>query len=422
MLKDLANLFEGIDLVWCDNPGKEIQNSENYKSLLALFPNLQDIHQKGLTNDKFEFNMTMRHIFRSLKVYHLLKQGQFSYKHLSSESLQKLLEKLEKFPLYLPLILVYHDIGRFIDRKTHTFQSAKLILDNQLLDDFNLSSKEKLLITKVIEYHLLLATIYTGESTFFGSMSLFNDEEFIKLLTAEDGNYGETFLEFLEIFTYLDVLGYPYAIIFDHYLKYYGEINQKLKNLLELWPDRNKILSRAKDYSLQWSDWRLSGALRIFQFVETKPHLTKEFYFTILRESIRPECESRGRDFSWKTITDFLSNIYKFQMKYAMGFLMLLAFGQLKRLRLKENQKILPKLLLFWILLSAEVDRRKKSNEEVVWNIYFDRLPFWSDMNKRFIEKLEIENIRTILRDANLVYNESRGEYNLHLNFRELLD
>ncbi|NVM52328.1 MAG: hypothetical protein HWN66_01410 [Candidatus Helarchaeota archaeon] len=426
MLDDLAKLFEKIDLIWCDNPGKEIQKSDNYQNLLVIFPNLKQIHQEVHKTNLFEFNRTMRHIFRSLKIYYLLKQEAFTYQSLSNTSLKKLKGKIEKnsvFKFYLPIILIYHDIGRFIDRKTHTYQSSNLILKNNLLDCFELSEIEKLLLRKIIEYHLLLATIYTGESTFFGILSLLNDKEFIDLISFEDRKYAGLFVDLLEVFTYLDVLGYPYSRIFDHYLKYYEEINKKLKNLLALWPNLDEIISRAKDYSFQWTDWRLANALRVFQFVETTPHLTREFYFNVLKESIRPECDKRGINFNWNSMkNEYLSNIYKLQLKYGLPLLMLLAFGEFKRFQLKEHQTIPPKLLLFWILLANEIKKRGLDNEEVVWNIYFEKIPFWSEITKRFTEKLEMSKLKSIVNHAIIQFDEKRREYALYLDFGELID
>ncbi len=414
METELAKLFEEIDLVWCDNPEKEIQKTTNYQRLMDIFPNLQKLNQDGLERDPFEFYRTMRHIFRSLKIFFLLQDGNFTYKTLSKESIQNLQNKLTKFPIkYLLIILMYHDVGKLFDRKTHTIQSSRLIKKNNLFDCFDISDDENLLLRKVIEYHLLFATIYTGESTFYGLISLLNDEEFIQLFS--DRKNMSLFIDLLEIFTYIDILGYPYAQVFDHYLKYYGEINQKLQNLLRLWPNRDEMIALATQYSLDWTEWRLAGALRIFQFVGTKPHLTKEFYFNVLKESIRP---IYGDKFDWSVIKNTkLSNIYKFQMKYALAFLLILALGEFKRFRLKPNQKISPTLMEFWILLSNEVKKRNLAEKEAICNIYFEKLPIWSKMTKEFIKKLEIDSIELIIRNAVLKFDAAKGEYNLILDF-----
>ena len=427
MLNELIELFGKIDVVWCDNPGKEIHKSENYEKLMRIFPNLQEIHQEGIKKNQFEFNRTMRHIFRSFKVYYLLKQGNFNYELLSRDSLQQIRTKLVKFSTlnesYIPILLMYHDIGRFVDRKTHATHSSNWIKHGVLFEEFDLSPKDRLLLRKVIEYHLFLATIYTGESTFYGILSLLNDSEFTELLAFQDRNYAELFVDLLELFTYLDIFGYPYSRIFDHYLIYYGEINHKLKNLLSLWSNIDEIVTLAKQYAIEWTDWRLAGALRIFQFVKTKPYLTEEFYFNVLKESIRPDYEKQDTPFQWgSTKTEYLSNIYKFQLKYALPFLMLLAFGQFKRFRLKENQKLSSKLIKFWILLSSEVKKRGLKDEEAVWNVYFEKVPFWSEITKSFVDKLEINKIQSIIHDAKLVFDNKKKEYNFYLDFGQLSD
>jgi hypothetical protein len=425
MLKKLQNLIDKIDLNWCDNPGKELQNTESYKTLISIFPNLQQLHQKWIKSDQFEFNRTMRHIFRCFKIYFLLKENNLIYNSLTAGSLQKLQKKIEKFAnlneFFFPLIIMYHDIGRYIDRKTHTLQSSELIQKEAFFEDFGLSPIEKMFLRKLIEYHLLLATIYTGESTFFGILPLLNDTEFIELISHQDKRYAGLFFELLETFTYIDVLGYPYSQIYDHYLNYYEDISKKLNNILNLWPDHEKILALAKHYSIDWTDWRLAGALRIFQFVDTKQHLTKNFYYSVLQASIRPICEKRGKIFNWNSIKDtYLSNIYKLQMHYALPLLMLLAFKEFKRASLKENQEVSPDLLLFWILLSAEVTRRGLHEKEVVINVYFEKLPFWSEITKEFINKLEISKLNLIIKSGNIEFDKNKKEYNFILDFSKL--
>ena len=427
MRNELEALFERIDLNWCDNPEKGIEASENYTRLLALFPNLQELNQEWIQTDAFEFNRTIRHIFRCFKVYYLLKDGAYSYDSLSKDSHEKLRQKIKWFTvqneLLLPILLMYHDIGRFVDRAAHTYHSANLIVRRGLLDAFKLSETEKLILRKTIEYHLLLATIYTGESTFFGLLSLLNDKEFTQILKTKDGKNIEFFVDLLEIFTYIDVLGYPYSRIYDHYLIYYEQINKTLQSLLRLWPNQVKITSKAREYSLQWTDWRLVCALRIFQFINTEPYLTKDFYFDALKQSLRSECEDRGVKFDWSSIkTKYLSHNYKFQAKYALAFLMLLTFGEFKRAKLDRAQKVSAKLLRFWILLSAEINRRGLNAEESVWNIYFQKLPFWSDIPKGFSEKLEINALKSVIQNATLRFDKDRKEYNLFLDFSDLLE
>ena len=64
--------------------------------------------------------------------------------------------------LILPIILMYHDIGRLEDKKDHPSYSYHLISEMKLLDNYDLFETEKTIIKKIIQYHLLFATIYTG--------------------------------------------------------------------------------------------------------------------------------------------------------------------------------------------------------------------------------------------------------------------
>ena len=210
--------------------------------------------------------------------------------------------------LIIPILLMYHDIGRYIDNKRHPYHSYQLISSIQLLETFELSNFEKLFIRKLIHYHLLIATIYTGESTFYGIYSLFNDLEFIELISKE--NTIDRFIDLLEVFSYIDILGYFYTKIFDHYIKFYGEISSKLKNILYIWPNKELALKKAKKYSQERLEWRLAGALRIFQFVETKPHLTEEFYYNKLRESIEKTDNVLFVELDWDLLKDqYLSHL-----------------------------------------------------------------------------------------------------------------
>jgi hypothetical protein len=101
---------------------------------------------------------------------------------------------------------------------------------------------------------------------------------------------------------------------------------------------------------------------------------------------------------------------------------MLLAFGEFRRAQLNKDQKVSSKLLRFWILLSAEINRRGLNAEEAVWNIYFENLPFWSDIPKGFYEKLEITALKSVIQNATLRFDEARREYNFFLDFSALLE
>ena len=127
-------------------------------------------------------------------------------------------------------------------------------------------------------------------------------------------------------------MGYSYARIYDHYVKYYDEINIKLRFILNLWPNKEKALELALEYSQEWLEWKIAGALRIFQYVETQPYLTEEFYFGKIRESLNDNIANLVNDRGWDAIRkQDLTNTSKIQLKYGLAMLMLLAFKKFFR-------------------------------------------------------------------------------------------
>lgn len=422
MIDSLYKIFQDLELSWIDS-SKEIINTQKYRDLLSIFPNLNSIFQDGREMDDEEFNRTIKHIFRVFKIFFLMKEESVFHDTLSPDSLKKISAKIRSQNIQneyiIPLILMYHDIGRFSDKKNHPHQSYLVISKNKLLDQFELLEIEKLLISKIIQYHLLFATIYTGESTFFGVYSLLNDNEFIKLISHE--KYREMFVDLLEFFTYIDILGYSYAKIYDHYLKYFDEINYKLKFLLQLWPNRETALKKALEFSYDWIEWRIAGALRIFQFVETKPYLTREFYFDKLKESINESNNKTIED--WETIKKkYLTHSCKVQIKYGLAFLMILAFGDFYRSRMTKDKTISYKLILFWILISKKIADKAKVGNNYIWNVYIEGFPHWSKWSELGKKGLEDNTLESIINNSIPIFNKERKEFNLSLDFKQIFE
>ncbi len=424
MINKLAEIFNKIELEWIDS-SEDLTNSKQYQNFMDCFPNLKSIFKLGLKENETEFNRTLKHILRVFKVFFQLKDGTFIHETLSSKSIQliseKVINQLWENEKILPLILIYHDIGRFSDRKNHPYHSYQLISERKLLDSSDISEDKQLLIKKIIQYHLLFATIYTGESTFYGIYTLLNDEKFIPILSKKKNR--ELFINLLEKFTFIDILGYNYAKIYDHYVDYYNEINLILKDILNCWPDKELILKRAYTYSQEWLEWRIAGALRIFQFVETKPHLTKEFYFNKLKESIKGTNNELISKLNWEILkSQYLIHSYKIQIKYGLPFLMILAFGNFQRMGLKIDTGISYKLILFWTLLSKEIESRTKDKKLYLWNVYLVGMPHWSKIDKIFINKLNDNAIELIIKNASQEFIKERKEYNLYLNLKQIID
>ena len=419
MLDSLSELFENLELSWIDSVA-DIETTDEFFNLISIFPNLKRTFQDAIENNRDEIQRTIRHIFRSYKIFFLIKSGEFSHETLSYGSIIKIREKVlnqdSQNQLIIPIILMYHDIGRYINNKNHPYQSYNLISKLGLLEPYDLTNVEKLLIRKLIHYHLLIATIYTGESTFYGIYSLLLDPEFIKLISNE--NAIDRFIDLLEVFTYIDILGYYYTTIFDHYIKYYDEISSKLKIILNLWPNKELALKKAKKFSQEWLEWRLAGALRIFQFVETKPHLTKEFYYDKLKESIKETDNKLFNKHNWDSLKEqYLNHSYKIQLRYSLAFLMILAFGGFQRMGLKINTGVSYKLIFFWTILSKEIEYRSRNNPKSLWNVYLAGMPHWSKIDKNFIEKIKTDKIKFIINNANHEFNDSTREFNLFLDF-----
>ena len=421
IIQSLSKIFEDIDVSWIDS-SKDITKSDKYYDLLSLFPKLHKTFEEGRQKDEVEFHRTVKHIFRIFKIYFLMKAGEFNHNTLSSISSQTISRKVKnqfmQNELALPLILMFHDIGRFIDKFDHPNQSVLFISNNNLLESFKLEDADKLLIKKVIQYHLLFAAIYTGESTYFGIYSLLNDKEFIKLLSNE--KYFRLFIDALEIFTYIDILGYSYAKIYDHYIKYFNEINEKLKTILSFWPDKESALEKAIKFSKDEIEWRLSGALRIFQFVDTKSYLTQEFYFNKIKESVFDLKDIITSNQDWDFIkTNYLKNLPQIQIKYGLGFLMLLAFGKFERSAIKDLP-VSSNLVFFWITLSREIEIRSKEKIRHIWNVYFIGLPIWSKWDRKMKKLLNHKTLESVIESSHQDFDQNKKEFNLYLDFKKV--
>jgi hypothetical protein len=313
---------------------------------------------------------------------------------------------------------MYHDIGRFENKQDHPYYSYSIITEEKLLTLFELSDIEKLLIKKTIQYHLLFATIYTGESTFYGSYSLLNDIEFTLLLNNKQNI--KKFIDLLEIFTYIDILGYSYARIYNHYLEYYDEIHQKLFNIFSLWPDKDRSVKLALEYSKDWLEWRIAGGLRIFQYIKTQPYLTEEFYFTKIRESLNMDIEVLVDEPQWEALKKQLDITSKMQIKYGLAMLMLFAFNKFFRGPIREDQRISSNLILFWVLLSKEIQRRSSKHQEYPWNIHFLGLPNWWNWDQKFKQDLNYNTLSNIFTNSKQEFDKNKNEYNLYLDFNPI--
>lgn len=422
MIKELQKLFKTITLSDIDSI-KDIMNNQVYLEFTSLYPNLKNISVLGKERDPQEFNRTVKHIFRTIKVFSLIQDGKFHYSGLSHDSISQIQAKIKRISDFnmdlIPIILVYHDIGKFIRKRDHPQQSFKLIQEEGLLNPFKLNKKTQILIKKVIQYHVLFATIYTGESTYYGTYSLINDAELVNLIL--ETHYLSLFIDTLEVFTYIDILGYSYSQIFDHYIKYYEEINLNLKEILSLLPEIESALEKALFYSRSWIEWRIAGALRIFQFVSTQTYLTPDFYYEKLKISLHSIPNDVLVVNNWeKFIRNELKHSYRVQIKYGLAFLMILAFGSFHRASMIENVEISSNLLSFWILITKEIMRRSKEDTKAPWNVYILGIKNWFLIPTKVLKKINLSYIQSILNNAKSVYDSNINEYTLNLDLSKI--
>lgn len=418
---DLEKIFSDVSLNWIDNNHNDILNSEIYREFLQLFPKLKDIFQNGLNTDKSEFERTLRHTFRLLIVYYQSKNDKFEHKTLNNYSIEEIKKRIERIDQvnsnFLPLILILHDIGRPFNKKLHTYQSAKIIKDLNLLDDYKLSKKEKMLVIKVIEYHLLIGTIFTGESTYFAVKSLLNDKEFVKFLN--DREFIENFVFLSSTFTILDPFGYFYAEIFDHYIEKYSEIQQKIFEFLSNWPNIKLIQEGLKNECFKELDWRLACSLRIFQLIGTNPKFTYDFFIDKIKDSVQRFLNNEMDEKDWiKFKQNYLSETYKAQLKYALPFLIILAYGEFKRAF--QPKPVNTDLIHFWICLNQKIkeENAKTKFKDQIWNVIFENLPHWSELKESLSQILNKDLINSVIQNAKVQFDIERKENWLLINFK----
>ncbi|MBY9012396.1 MAG: hypothetical protein KGD70_08475 [Candidatus Lokiarchaeota archaeon] len=420
IIKDLQTIFSDVSLNRIDS-SEEIEQSHFYTEFLRSFPNLGEVFNLGLSRDNQEFERTIKHIFRSIKIYLKILGNTFSYKGFSNQTTSKLAKKIEDIQKYssliIPLILIYHDIGKFVRKRDHPQQSFILISERKLLSPFNLLENDSTLIQKVIQYHILFATIYTGESTYYGTYSLIKDSALVQIIS--DPQYLDLFVDLLEIFTYIDILGYSYSQMFDHYVIYYERISHKLKDIFRLLPNKEIAIQKALQYSKDSIDWRIAGGLRIFQFVGTKPYLTEEFYYNIIKASLEsiPYKKLNFTRNEWELLKkNVLGQSCKIQIKYGLAFLMVLAFGSFSRASFNEDVKISHKLVLFWMLLCRETINRATNDEYGLWNVYILGIHNWWALSTGDFAKIDENLISSIIQGAESFFDEELREYTLNLD------
>ncbi|TFG28711.1 MAG: hypothetical protein EU532_04695 [Promethearchaeota archaeon] len=358
--------------------------------LTNLLPEWAEIIHNGIKHDEVETYRTIRHIFRSLWTYFTILNGKFesNIKNENIKSLQKDIEKISRFHKDIfPIILLYHDIGRPFNREWHTFESAKIIQKRKLLRNLNFTPMQQDILSGVVRHHLLPGTIFTGESSYFGAISLYNDKNLDPIWLSNQNI--DMFFHILMVFTIIDIWGYDYSKIYDHYFSHYSQIRDNLTSIfgkidsIELRDHKNYLYNKLSTLDAFNLKWRVACALRIFQFINTRPYLTEDFYYAKLYEALN-NINQNWEDFSGSLGVEHS----QIQFKYALPIMMVLASGNFARKPFDPKEKLLPGIFNFWntctnmIKISNEKPESYSNNTHVLWNFVFNLPRGWFFQSK----------------------------------------
>ncbi|MGV9173307.1 MAG: hypothetical protein ACOC35_12210 [Promethearchaeia archaeon] len=400
----LQKIFQNIDLERIEKLDVSNLNKGIIRTIADLFPGWKKIMIKGYESNVKETRRTLQHILRSVKMYYLLLENQYE-SDLSPSNIASLREDLEHIrenygDLFL-YVLFFHDIGRPFNREWHHLESAKVLEEKHMLKHLNLEMDAENLLMAVIRNHLLLGTIFTGESSYLGAKELLQDHNF-KDFGISDEKIQHFFLV-LKAFTIIDILGYHYSQIFDHYFKYYQNIVEQLINAfsarLELPKDKGqkRISQRLTTLDAQNLKWRVAGGLRIFQWVSTQPYLTESFYYSKLDQTLE------RINLDWKTFKNSLERTHsQIQFKYALPIMMVLSSGEFKRAPLTADEQIDLGLFDFWTACCDRVRDLNLNNnflKKVKRLVYFVfHLPRTWFLDKEIVESVRSEQFFKIIK------------------------
>ncbi len=414
----LQDIFKNVTLKFCDSPGRDIFESNEMKRLSNLLPEWGSIIYEGLNHDEVETYRTIRHIFRSLWSYYAIMNEKFesNVKKENIKSLQKDLEKIFEYQSdFLPLLLLYHDIGRPFNREWHTFESAKIVHQKKLFHRFHLTPIQRIILTGVIRHHLLPGTVFTGESSYFGAISLYNDESLQDIWSSYENI--DILFHTLMVFTIIDIWGYDYSKIYDHYFSHYLEIRN---NLIRVFTNLKSI--EKKDHHIylyqEFSKidklnlkWRIACALRIFQFVNTQSYLTEKFYFAKIDEGLNDKNQT------WKDFSSYLGNEHSLiQFKYALPLMMVLASGNFVRKPFDIEEKIHSKIFDFWqtctniVRSSSKNPTLSSSNHPILWNFIFNLPRGWFYQSKQ-VKYVLSDNFLMNIRKSSIEFSSKMDSF-----------
>jgi hypothetical protein len=400
----LLKFSEGISFDWLNHNREQIDNTAEFNNLIHLFPPLDEIFRKGLEEDPHEFTRTLIHTFQTQAAYNRICSGDFPESELDRTAIREVYDLAHSIssssPLMMPIILWLHDIGRFEDKGRHNEKSAEMISEFNLLNDKGLSEEEAILIRKVIQYHLLIGTLYTGESSYMCFEPLLKDEGFQIIL--RDKPSIKLFVDALTLFTMIDVWGYHTNDISPNMIDNYLGIRQEMGQIFAKSGNLSEIIKGLREKSRKHLDWRLMGYMMAFSKIGKKPHLTFDFYAGMINDGFRRYAEREGLSTDWNGFKDtYLNKIDQVQFKYGLGVLIPLSYGGTgKKMHLTEDTRVNPNLFHLLVNINSRIQKEENVNAECVpgalWNVVFKGYPLWNqktDFHQRLDEPGQIEEI-----------------------------
>ena len=424
----LEGIFQTLSLDFCDSPGERILDSQEFSLISNEIPCWSELLHQGLKEEKAETLRTIRHVFRSLWVYFSILNDNFD-SNIEKHEINLIKANLKSIhsynPDFFPLILLYHDIGRPFDKEWHAHESARLILKNGLFERFELTTIQKKILMGVIKNHLLPGTIFTGESNYCGALSLFHDGDLNEIWETKEHTYQ--FFNSLMLFTIIDIWGYDYSKIFNHYFVYYRKIRDTLIDIfhevssLSLDPNTRyqQAYKRLREVDRLNFKWRVACALRIFQFVDTRPDQSVESYYIKIEQSLA-EINKTWEEFA----TQLSPEHFLIQFKYALPIMMVLASETFFRKPMAPDATIKPELFDFWdvcihTIKSLRLSMNKLSNDsDVLWNFIFE-LPWGWFLQKKYLKLVRSKQFLEQIRNCQPSFNAELNSYIIHVNLKE---
>lgn len=419
-IEKLTTLSKSISLDWLAKKGDNIQQTDELNNLFALFPPLQEIMAKGQKNDLREYHRTLVHIFQTQAVYNRIVAGDFPESTLDRNDIKdvcKLAHLISSFSsVLMPAILWLHDVGRFKDKKQHNEISAEMIMQHGMLNDNGLKKEEIILIQNVVKHHLLIGTLYTGESSYTSFEHLLKDDNFLFIL--DNNKLMDMFLDSLTLFTMIDVWGYHINDISVTMIKNYFEINREIKTIFCSDKKTDEIMNSLREKSRDHLDWRLMGYLMAFSKIGKKSHLTYDYYLGLIKQGFKKYIDREGIVATWDEFKEkYLNKINKVEFKYGLGILIPLSYGGTgRKMHLTKETIVNPNLFHLLVKINERISKEEKSNRQCIsmglWNVIFKGYPPWNQ-SAGFFQKLnKPECIENVVRNG-FVQADHNGETNV---------